>query len=189
MTQGRNPIALRFSLNSPLVRVMFALFVTALCVAIGRLVTTQFIIGVFKDPRTTLAKAELQAAAPYYPDSSTLQTLLAESEMTEAADHEGTAARAVSAAARAVHLSPWRYDLRLTLAAAQDLSGDRPAAESSLREALRLAPNNVEVHWRLANLLVRENKLDAALGHFRAAVTADITRLPSVLNLVWDTSG
>src|SRR5262245_14713542 len=132
MTLGRNPIALSFSLNSPLVRVMFALMLTAFCVALGWIVTTQFIIGVFKDPRTTLAKAELEAAAAYYTESSTLQTLLAESEMTEAADHEGTAARAVSAAARAVHLSPWRYDLRLTLAAAQDLSGDRAAAEASL---------------------------------------------------------
>jgi len=180
---------IRFSVTSLFARVMFALFVAALCVALGRLVTAQFVIGVFNDPRTTVTKAELQAAAAYYPSSSVLQSLLAESEMTEAADHEGTSARAVSSATRAVNLAPWRYDLRLILAAAQDLSGDRAAAEESLREAINLAPNNAEVHWRLANLLVRENRLGASLDHFRAAVTANPTRLPSTLNLVWSVSG
>ena len=188
MAQGRNTVTLRFSLASPLARVMFGLIVVALCAALGRLIIAQFIVGVFSDPRTTLTKAELQAAATYYPDSSILQSLLAEAEMTEAADHEGTAARAVSLATRAANLSPWRHDLRMILASAQDLNGNRAAAEASLREAIRLAPNNAEVHWRLANLLVRESKLDAALDYFRAAVTADITRLPSVLNLVWDVS-
>jgi len=180
---------IRFNVTSPLAQVMFALFVAALCVALGRLVTAQFVIGVFNDPRTTVTKSELQAAAAYYPDSSVLQSLLAESEMTEAADHEGTSARAGLLAARAVALSPWRYDLRLILAAAQELGGDRAAAEESLREAIRLAPNNAEVHWRLANLLVRENKLGASLDHFRAAVTANPTRLLSTFNLVWDVSG
>lgn len=189
MTPGRNSVTLRFSLQAPIARVVFALIIATICIAVGRLVTAQFIIGVFNDPRTTITRTELQAAAAYYPDSSTLQALLAESEMTEAADHEGTAARAVLSATRAVNLAPWRYDLRMILASAQDLNGDRAAAEGSLREATRLAPNNAEVHWRLANLLVRENKLDAALEHFRLAVTANITRLQSVLDLVWNDSG
>jgi tetratricopeptide (TPR) repeat protein len=77
----------------------------------------------------------------------------------------------------------------MILASAQDLNGDRASAEQSLREAIRLAPNNAEVHWRLANLLVRENKLDMALEHFRAAITASPTRLQSVLDLVWNDSG
>ena len=186
MAQELNTVNLKFSL---LARVVFALFLIVLCVALGRLVIAQFVIDVFNDPRTTLTKAELQSAAAYYPNSSILQSLLAESEMTEAADHEGTSARAVSAATRAVNLSPWRYELRLLLAAAQELSGDRAAAEASLREAIRLAPNNAEVHWRLANLLVRESRLGAALDHFRSAVTANPAWLPSALNLVWEISG
>ena len=38
-----------------------------------------------------------------------------------------------------------------------------------LRAALKLAPHLVTVHWRLANLLLREEKLDQAGAEFRLA--------------------
>jgi tetratricopeptide (TPR) repeat protein len=172
-----------------LARTVFAAFFAGLCGWLGRGAVEQFIVGVFSDSRTTVTKAELRAAAAYYPDSSILQELVAESELVEATDHEAAAARAVAAASRAVELSPWRYDLRALLASAQESGGDRAAAEASLREAIRLAPHNGEAHWRMANLLVRENNLAGALDHFRVAIAAEPARFLSAINLVWSVSG
>jgi tetratricopeptide (TPR) repeat protein len=179
----------RLSLSKPLARWLLITVIMFSCLWLVQIITTQFIIGVFSDPRTTLTKAEIQTAAAYYPNSSTLQALLAQAEMTEVADHEGTATRAAEALKRAIYLSPRRYDLWLLKASAMELKGDRSASEGALLEALKLAPNNVEVHWRMANLLLRENRFEASLPHFRVAVTANPTLLQSVHNLLWDLSG
>ena len=52
-----------------------------------------------------------------------------------------------------------------------------------LRAALKLAPHLVTVHWRLANLLLREEKLDQAGAEFRLASEADPELLTPTLNL------
>jgi hypothetical protein len=87
-------------------------------------------------------------------------------------------------AKRAVDLSPWDYRQRLLLATVKDAEGDRAAAEQSLRDALALAPNYTEVHWRLANLLLREGKLAKSVDEFRAAVSSNAALLPGTLDLL-----
>ena len=53
---------------------------------------------------------------------------------------------------------------------------------------MALAPNNTEVRWRLANLLLREGKLTRSVGEFRAANSANPALLSSTLDLLWRVS-
>jgi tetratricopeptide (TPR) repeat protein len=113
---------------------------------------------------------------------------LIESGVDVSEDHERTAERAVYYAARAVALAPHNYEFRILLAAAKELRGDLAEAEVELRAALKLAPHLVTVHWRLANLLLREEKLDQAGPEFRLASEADPELLTPTLNLLWQAS-
>ena len=84
--------------------------------------------------------------------------------------------------------SPWDYRLRLQSATVKEARGDRAAAEQTLQEALALAPNYTEVHWRLANLLLREGKLARSVVEFRAANASNVALLPGTLDLLWRVS-
>jgi hypothetical protein len=97
--------------------------------------------------------------------------------------------RARAAVEQSISLSPFDYSHRLTLAAVNEAQGDRPAAEAALKEAIRLAPNNIDVRWRFANVLVREGKLEESLGQFRIATSANDSLLPGTLDLIWRVSG
>src|SRR5262249_43674665 len=66
-----------------------------------------------------------------------------------------------------------------------ELGGDIADAEMELRAALKLAPHHLTLHWRLANLLLREEKLDEAVAEFRLANEADVELLMPSLNLLW----
>src|SRR5262249_35827652 len=96
--------------------------------------------------------------------------------------------RAVYYASRAVSLSPRNYELRILSAAAREMDGAMEGAESELRAALALAPHHADTHWRLANLLIREDKLDQAIGDFRMVIKAAPGRLPTTLNVLWQAS-
>lgn len=152
-----------------------------------------FVMAVVADARTPVSQEVIVATANYFPNSARVQARLAarlvESGVDESQSHEHTAERAVYHASRAVTLSPWSYELRVLLAAARELNGDLAGAETDLREALKLAPLNTNVRWRLANLLVRLDKQDQALNELRAVTDADPARLPATLNLVWQASG
>src|SRR5262245_7543748 len=113
---------------------------------------------------------------------------LIESGVDVTMNHDRTAERAVYYAARAVKLAPLNYEFRILLAAAKELGGDIAGAESELRTALKLAPHLVTVHWRLANLLLREEKLDLAISSFRSANEADTNLLIPTINLLWQAS-
>ena len=182
-------LEVNYRLSSPALRVLITAGGFAAAVLLGYLVISQFIVRQFGEAQFAATKGELVASADYYRSSPTLQGLLAEAEMTDAGDHAQTAARAEAAALRAVRLSPWDYKQRLLLASAHELGGDRAAAEKELKAALQLAPNYTQVHWRLANLLVRENKLGEAATHFRAASAADPRLLTQTYQLLWHVSG
>jgi tetratricopeptide (TPR) repeat protein len=168
-----------------------AMLITAVfCVAgfIG-LALTHFVASVMADPQVQLDTATIEAAAEYFPNSAWVQARMAarliESGIDETQSHERAATASVRHAARAVSLAPSNYEFRILLAAARELNGDLAEAEAELRAALALAPHHVEVHWRLANLLLRAEKPDQALDEFRAVAAADQSRLPAVLSLVW----
>ena len=91
-------------------------------------------------------------------------------------------------ATRAMNSSPWDYRHRLLLATIKEAQGDRSAAEQALLEAVALAPNNTEVRWRLANLLLRQGRLARSVVEFRAANAANISLLAGTLDLLWRVS-
>ncbi|HKY03974.1 MAG TPA: hypothetical protein VJQ56_03745, partial [Blastocatellia bacterium] len=74
------------------------------------------------------------------------------------------------------------------LATVQETRGERAAAESSLREAVRLAPNYTTTRWRLANLLLRIGKPREALDEFNRVVISNRRYLPAALDLIWSAS-
>ena len=160
-----------------------ALFVCAL-LAVAML--TQVITGILTDERVTVSRELLASGVRYVSNSAPLQARLAEAEMAEdERDLPSIEARTL----RAINLSPWDYNHHLLLASIKETSGDRAGAEKALRSALALAPNNTDVHWRLANLLLRQSKLTGSLEEFKKAISADNSYLPSTLELIWRVSG
>jgi tetratricopeptide (TPR) repeat protein len=113
---------------------------------------------------------------------------LIESRIDVALSHELNVERSVYYAARAVKLAPNNYEYRMLLAAANELRGDLAESENELRAALNLASHLALVHWRLANLLLREGKLDQAVPEFRVANEADPELLMPTLGLLWQAS-
>jgi tetratricopeptide (TPR) repeat protein len=85
-------------------------------------------------------------------------------------------------------LLPGEYNYRLLLGDILEAQGQRGEAETAYREALRLAPNYLEVHWRLANNLVRQGKVNESLEHFRQATSRNLMLLPNAYDLIWNVS-
>ncbi|HEY6400689.1 MAG TPA: hypothetical protein VI479_04730 [Blastocatellia bacterium] len=160
----------------------------AAAVFIG-LSATRFVISVITNPESGAKTEIIQGAASYFPNSAPAQARMAshliESSVDISEDHERMAERAVHYAARAVALAPNNYEYRTLLGAARELRGDLAGAEVELRAALKLAPHLMAMHWRLANLLLREEKLDQAIAEFRLANEADGALLIPTLNILW----
>lgn len=176
---------IEFSLNRPIARVALAVLAFLTCGLLLVLTAIHFVVSVYAFPRTTLTRDEVSAAAAYLPNAPELQALLAEVEMAEASDHKASAERAITAANRAVNLSPARYDYHMLLSVARELNGDRTGAVASMRDALSRAPNRAELQWRLANLLVRNQKLDESLPLYARTVSSRPVLLTQTLNLLW----
>ncbi len=170
---------------------VFALAALLLCGATG-LAMVQFITNSAATPNLPVELAVLEAIADYVPSSAAVHARLAarlvESEADPTESHEKLAERAFVAASRAVQLAPANYEYRVLLAAASELQGDLPAAESALRAAVQRAPQHLDVRWQLANLLVRVGKLEEALPDFRLLSAADADRLPATISLLWQAS-
>lgn len=173
-------------LRQPVAKILLAMAVSAFSLFLALAAASGFIVKMISSPRVTLTRGELEAASRYFPNSPDLLGLIAEAELSDPTGHQTSAEKAEIAATRAVNLSPGRYDLRLLLATAREMKGDRKGAELALREALERAPNRTDVHWKLANLLVREGKLDEATGFFSRAVSARRALISQTLALVWN---
>jgi tetratricopeptide (TPR) repeat protein len=104
-------------------------------------------------------------------------------------EQQGDLKNAEDHATQAINLSPNNFSYRLLLASIQEAGGDTNAAEQSLRVGLSLAPNKTDVHWQLANVLLRKGELDEAVDQFRAACVLNTKLLPVTLNMVWRASG
>ena len=141
-----------------------------------------FITAPFKDDRVGLNADTLAAVARFFPNSPRLHTRLAGIRSYKA--HEDLSV-AEYHARRAIRLSPHDYRPRLQLAYIQEFTQNLPAAEQATREALRLAPGYMELHWLLGSLLAERKNFSESLQEFRTAATGDGAYLQPVLNRVW----
>ena len=147
-------------------------------------IVSNFTVGVLTDERATIPRHTLAAASGFYSSSSRLHARLA-----QVLEQESDLPNAQYHALRAVSLCPHNYNYRLLLASIEEATGDSTAAEKSLRAGLALAPNKTDVHWQLANVLLREGSFEQAVDQFRAACALNAKLLPLSLNLVWRSSG
>ena len=178
-------MTIHFKLTHPLARLAVLLLALAAGALLVMTVFSRFVIGTLADDRFVLDREWLIAGTRYLPNSPRLNARLAEVELfADAPD----LSRAERAAARAAELSPYDFRWRLILASVKEAEGDRAAAEAALREALRLAPNDRGVHYRLANVLLRQGKLALAIDEFRVAVEKNPEMLPGTLDLLWQVS-
>jgi tetratricopeptide repeat protein len=176
-------------LRNPISRIAVCASVTLGVAAFISLCAARFVISVITDPEARAEAEIIEGAANYFPNSASAQARIAahyiESSVDVSEGHEQTAERAFNYAARAVALAPHNYEYRTLLGAAKELRGDLAGAEAELREALKLAPYRVTIHWRLANLLIRQGKTDQASAEFRLAGEADPELLIPALNILW----
>jgi tetratricopeptide (TPR) repeat protein len=159
-----------------------------LLLAIGLLlyvVRQHFIIRAFSDIRYTVVPAALVAAVELLPDSPRLNWRMAESLINEQSDF----ARALKYAEHAVALSPQNELYWYVLAQAQEGIGQLAEAETSMRRATAWAPNNSEINWALANLLVRAGKSEEATEAFRSAGRLTPSLYPLAFELLWEVNG
>lgn len=167
-------------------RAAFAVGSLVLCALLLFAALASCAVGLLTDPQVTVSRELLVAGISLVPNSGSLNARLAEAEM---ADEDRDISSVERRATLAVNASPWDYRQRLLLATVKEARGDRAAAEQALEEALSLAPNYAEVHWRFANLLLRQGKLVKSVAEFRAANSSNVALLPGTLDLLWRVSG
>jgi hypothetical protein len=178
-------MVLELKLTKLTARLALAAVAIAGCALLVAIIVSRFVIGTLADDRVAVTRDTLQVPVEYFPGSARLNARLAAAELSES-DRDLVSAE--SCAQRAVNLSPYDYRFRLILASVKEAGGDRSAAEASLESALSLAPGYWDVHYRLANLLVREGKLTQSLSEFKIAITANRELLAGTLDLVWRAS-
>ncbi|MFY9553534.1 MAG: hypothetical protein WAV20_04115 [Blastocatellia bacterium] len=176
---------IELKLNNFPARAIAIIAFLAVCAPLTYAAVTNCAAGMLTDQRAAVSKELLAAGIDYLPNSALLNARLAEAQMREA---ERDITSVENLARRAVDLSPWDYRHRLLLATVEEARGDRAAAERSLLEGIALAPNYTEVHWRLANLLLREGKLGKSVVEFRAANSSNPQLLLGSLDLLWRVS-
>ncbi len=178
------------SLGSRLVALVSA---SLLLAGLLSLALARFVTAVAADPYSQVTQQILESAVYHFPDNAPAQARLAarliEAGWDSSRSHQEVAEKALHHASRAAELSPWNYEYHLLLSAARELKGETQGAEAALRKAVELAPGNVNVHWQMANLLLRRNNLDEAISELRTVTASDPSRLPATLNLAWQASG
>lgn len=174
-----------FSVESLLARTMAGLIALTVAGVLLFAAIWYVSIGTLTDERITLPRDLLDAGLHYFPDSPRLHARLAEAERQGA---ERDLTKAETHIRRAITLLPKEYTFHLLLGSLLEAQGHRENAEGAYREALRLAPNYLEVHWRLANNLVRQGKVQDALEHFRYATSRNLGLLPNAYDLIWNVS-
>jgi len=150
--------------------------------------TRNFLIRFVSDPRHELSTPALTAAVARFPGSALLNRLRAERHLREAGLRIERLEEARVHAERAVRAAPWDYLGHLLAGTIQELMGDQEAALESLRVAVRRAPTLVEPNWALANLLLRQGDLRAALVPLRQAIEAHEWLFPAACDLLWRAS-
>lgn len=172
-----------FSLDSLVARlVMGVITLTLLGVLVGAAIW-YVVLGTLTDERITLPRNVLEAGIHYFPTSPRLHARLADAQM-QGVERDLTAAE--THARRAIALLPKEYTYHLLLGSILEAQGNRQTAEGAYRAALELAPNYLELHWRLANNLVRQGKVKESLEYFRYATSRNLALLPNAYDLIWN---
>jgi tetratricopeptide (TPR) repeat protein len=184
-----NKVSITFKLESLISRIALLIVVLLVCGAMSWLIFSHFIIRVVDDNRVILNRAGLNTTLTRLPGSPRINYRLAKTEMADGIRQSQLLQSAQAHAQKAVNLSIWDYRNWRLLASIQESNNDPENAEKSLRAAAKLAPNNLEVNWELANLLLRRGKLDESLEPFRKATTKNDELLPLALDLIWQFSG
>ncbi len=182
-------MTLQLNLKNIAIRFIFLAAIVGFCVWLVFVIIGHFITSTLVDERVGMDKLDknaLEATLNRYPNSPRLNARMAQAEMLS---FDRNTTKIITYAQRAANLSPFNYEYRLLLASAQEMKGERAAAEQSLRKAIELAPNNPDTHWQLANVLLRQGKLAEALPEFKRATAANLTNLPATLDLIWRVSG
>ncbi len=176
---------LQFSVDSLLAKIITAVLALGLFAILVLAAFWYLVVGTLSDDRVTMSSDLMQAGVQYFPNSPRLHARLAETEM-RGIDRD--ISKAQVHIRRAIELLPGEYTYRLLLGDILESQGNRAEAEESYREALRLAPNYMEVHWRLANNLVRQGNVKESLSHFRHATNRNLRLLPNAYDLIWNVS-
>jgi tetratricopeptide (TPR) repeat protein len=162
--------------------------ITGMGLGLGLMIASDFIVRGIADRRMSAPREWLAAAAERFPNSARINFRLARAEIVNVAGDANFDRMAESHAGQAVNLSPWNYQARSVLATAQELNGKQAEAEKTLREAIKLAPNNGQLNWAFANLLMRRGKLSESLGPLRIAARSRIDLLPNAIDTIWRSS-
>ena len=166
-------------------RAAVVLVTLVLCAGLLRLIYERFVIDGIVTQKALPQLEPLAAAAQAFPRSARLQARVAETLLSQPLEYAEILSPAETAAELAVLRSPFDAKYRLLLATVKSVKGDREAEEKQLQAALSLAPHNTQIHWRLANTLLRAGKTAEAAEEFRIVVTADPALLASTLDLLW----
>ncbi len=156
------------------------------CAWLVLVIINQFVVGTLTDERIPIERERLAVSLESFPDSARLNARFAQAEMFSI---DRDLNKVVRHAERAVQLSPYNFEYRLLLASAQELKGDREACQKTLERAIQLAPANPDTHWQMANVLLRQGKLAAALPEFKTASAMRSSFLPGTLDLIWRATG
>ena len=175
----------QFSVDSLLTKLITAVITLGVFSVLVFAALWYLVVGTLTDDRVAIPREVLQAGVQYFPDSPRLHARIAETEL-RAIDRD--LSNAASHIREAIELLPGEYTYRMLLGDILEAQGNREAAEKSYREAVELAPKYLEVHWRLANNLVRQGKVKESLEHFRHATNRNLMLLPNAYDLIWNVS-
>ncbi len=178
-------MVLVIKLPQPFARIAASFFTLILGAFLGWLIYGRFVVDVLASKSTAAQQVSIADALTSFPNSARLQARYADVLLSQILEDPQAITQAEAAAEQAVKLSPFSAKNHLLLAAAKGASGDLDAEAAQLHAALALAPNNTQIHWRLANVLLRSGNTEQALGEFRAAITANPSLLPVSLDLLW----
>jgi len=166
-------------------RTLFGGILLMSLVCLLALSSRNFLFRFVQDPRHEISIVALDAALKRFPGSALLNRLRSQRYLREAGLRANRLEEARAHAEQAVRAAPWDYRGHLLAGTIAELMGDREAAVDSLRMAVRRAPTLVEPNWALANLLLRQGDLSAALVPLRQAVQAHEWLFPAACDLLW----
>ena len=176
---------LQFSLHTIPAKFAAALISLALFVVLLFCAAWYTVTYGLTDDRLPVPLSALYAGANYLPNSPRIHARIAAGEMQGISRDLN---KAESHIRQAIELMPREYNYHLMLASILESQGNKEDAEKSYREALVLAPNYMEVNWRLANNLLRQNKIKESLDYFRFATNKNLSLLPNCYDLIWNVS-
>lgn len=85
----------------------------------------------------------------------------------------------------ALKASPGDADTQLNLGVAWGCLGQNDKAITYLRDALKARPESVGAHYNLAMALVKQSKIEEAIGHYHRVLEINHDDRPTLNNLAW----